>query len=241
MPRVASFIKRNCPGYFQGTTGISSELLDICDQYEDISFKDYIYIADRLERVGYAKPWKSILVEGLCATLVSLPVSRTTVTYASKCKAVLASCLDHFGLWRVHLRKLHAYVSDNPDLLVVGKRDPDVFSRVVVDGHTWFSLSSVEIYVWTRQPGDTRIILDYQESDGYAFGTFYPTVHLDGINRVSWRGLGLLKDTIICELGKISDVEQATIRSMENWSPPSQLLDPTLLRSKLKKKPYNAT
>lgn len=276
--------------------------------YQDISFQDYIYIADRLERVGYAKPWKrltffpgsqilfvsspsaahdsilSILVEDLCATLVNLPVPRTTVAcrthfnnylrgdsiYSTPDLCIqMQSSASFFSrpLWIMEsafaqpdadvMRKLHAYVSDNPDLLVVGKvtlsqarpyrnpdskgsvakelrslellskeewrdrqGDPDMLSQVVVDGHTWFSLSSVEIHVWIRRPGDTRIILDCQESDGYAFGTLYPTVHLDGINRMLWRGLGLLKDTIICELGKISDVEQATIRSMENWSPP---------------------
>ncbi|KAI6132691.1 hypothetical protein EDD17DRAFT_981447 [Pisolithus thermaeus] len=314
--------------------------------YENVSFQDYIYIADQLESVGYAKAWKrltflpgsqilmvvspsaahesvlSILMEDLCAVLVNLPVPRKILACRTLANnylngdsiyAIPDLCIQMESstsvwprpLWIMEsafaqpdadvMRKLHAYVSDEPNLLVVGKitlnqatpyRSPgskgsiakelrsselltkeewgdrlgdlDAISQVVVDGHTWFSLSSVEIHLWVRQPGDTRIVLDRQEGDGYALGTLYPTFHLDGINKAFRHGLGLVKETIIRELEKISDVEQATIRSMEDWSPPSQLLDPTWLsralknaaqitaynryydwRSKLKKKPYS--
>ncbi|KAI5981789.1 hypothetical protein EDC04DRAFT_2916242 [Pisolithus marmoratus] len=316
--------------------------------YEDISSQDYIYIVDRLDSAGYAKPWKrltffpgsqvlmasspsdahesvlSVLADDLCVTLHNLPVPMKTL----ECRAYRNSYLNGDSirgipdlciqmrsraspmprrLWIMEcafaqpdadvMRKLQAYVSDYPDLLVVGKiilnqamsyrsprsngsiakelrsselltadewgdrlGDQDTFSQVVVDGHTWFSLSSVEIHIWIRQPGDTGIVLDRREGEGYAFGTVYPTAHLDDINKAFWRGFCLLKETIVHELEKISDVEQATIRSMDDWSPPSQLLDPNALvsalaysarttaydryrnwHSKLKKKPYSAT
>ncbi|KAI6047239.1 hypothetical protein EDC04DRAFT_2887047 [Pisolithus marmoratus] len=173
------------------------------------------------------------------------------------------------------MHKLQAYISDYPDLLVVGKiilnqamsyhsprsnssiakelwsselltadewgdrlGDQDTFSQVVVDSHTWFLLSSVKIHIWIQQPGDTGIVLDRWEGEGYVFRTVYPTAHLDDINKAFWCGFCLLKETIVHELEKISDVEQAMICSMDDWSPPSQLLDPNVL---LKKKPYSAT
>jgi len=34
------------------------------------------------------------------------------------------------------------------------------FARTVVDGHTWLSLSSVEIHVWVRQAGNSDLNLD---------------------------------------------------------------------------------
>jgi len=42
------------------------------------------------------------------------------------------------------------------------------FASVVVDGHTWFSLSSVEIHVWTRKDGPINV--DDLDSDRYASG-----------------------------------------------------------------------
>ncbi|KAI5985347.1 hypothetical protein EDD15DRAFT_2302764 [Pisolithus albus] len=332
-----------CKEILQGLSGQQQEYV----VYEDVSFQDYIYVADRLESIGYAKAWKrltffpgsqtlmasspsaahesvlGVLAEDLCGTLLSLPVPRTTLACRTQGNNYLrgdsicgipdlciqmhsSASLKPRPLWIMEsaftqpdgdvMRKLHAYASDKPDLLVVGKivlnqarpyhnpgskgaiarelrsselltidewtdraGDLDVLSQVVVDGHTWFSLSSVEIHVWVRQPNDTRIVLDRREGDGYAFGTLYPTVDIDGINKAFWCGLGLLKETIICELQKIADVEQATIRLMEDWSPPSQLLNATLLvsaltsaaqltaydryydwRSKLKKKPYDS-
>ncbi|KAI6024279.1 hypothetical protein EDC04DRAFT_2606544 [Pisolithus marmoratus] len=242
----------NCPGSFWGTTGIHSGLMDICDQYEDISSQDYIYIVARLDSARLTffpgsqvlmasspsdahESVLSILVDDLCVTLHNLPVPMKTLECRAYCNTVLAQCLDDFGLW-------NAYISDYPDLLVVGKiilnqamsselltadewedhlGDQDTFSQVVIDGHTWFSLSSVKIHIWIWQPGDTGIILDRQEGEGYAFGTVYLTAHLDDINKAFWHGFCLLKETIVHELEKISD-----------------LLDPNAL---LKKKPYSAT
>ena len=104
------------------------------------------------------------------------------------------------------MQKLHAYVRDVSDLLVVGKilikqampycslasngstakylRSSElmtwskwtssygkkgVFTPVVVDGHTWFSLSLVEIHIWVHQPGKSTIDLNCLD-DGYACG-----------------------------------------------------------------------
>jgi len=44
------------------------------------------------------------------------------------------------------------------------------FAQMVVDGHTWLSISSVEIHVWVRQPGDSDINLDCLPGDGYTVG-----------------------------------------------------------------------
>ena len=44
------------------------------------------------------------------------------------------------------------------------------FARMVIDGHTWLSLSSVEIHVWVRQPGDSDINLDCLDGDRYTVG-----------------------------------------------------------------------
>ncbi|KAI6015726.1 hypothetical protein BKA83DRAFT_4498396 [Pisolithus microcarpus] len=164
------------------------------------------------------------------------------------------------------MRKLHAYVDDNPTLLVVCKillkqatpyRSPgsngsiakelrssrlltpvewrrrlgDVndITQVIVDGHTWFSLSSVEIHLWMRRPGDSKLDIDLQEGDGYAFGTLYPTVNLSDINKAFRCGLDLVKEAVVLELNQLPDVEQATIHSVEDWTPPPCTLDQTIL------------
>ena len=104
------------------------------------------------------------------------------------------------------MQKLHAYVCDVSDLLVIGKilikqampyhspasngstakylRSSELMTRskwtssygkkgmftpVVMDSHTWFLLSSVEIHIWVRQPGKSMIDLNCLD-DGYACG-----------------------------------------------------------------------
>ena len=52
------------------------------------------------------------------------------------------------------------------------------FSRVVVDGHVWFSLSSVEIHIWVRQDRDCKIDLNCSSGDGYARGVCRLTITL---------------------------------------------------------------
>ena len=42
------------------------------------------------------------------------------------------------------------------------------FMQTVIDGHTWLSLSSMEIHVWVCQPGDCDIKLDHLHRDSYA-------------------------------------------------------------------------
>ncbi|KAI6022722.1 hypothetical protein EDC04DRAFT_2727979 [Pisolithus marmoratus] len=138
--------------------------------------------------------------------------------------------------------------------------DNNEFTAVIVDSHTWFSLSSVEIHLWMRQPGNSELDIDRQEGDGYAFGTLHPTVNLTDIDKAFRHGLDLIKDAVVLELQKLADVEQATIRSMEDWTPPPCLLNPKVLakaliygaratayqryydwHAKLKRTPYSAT
>jgi len=53
--------------------------------------------------------------------------------------------------------------------------DGEEFAQIVVDGHTWFSLSSAEIHVWVRQHGAK---LDLTNGDGYASGVHHFTSHI---------------------------------------------------------------
>jgi len=43
------------------------------------------------------------------------------------------------------------------------------YSQITAAGHLWFSLKSVEIHVWTREPGGGAIDVDSRQA-GYAFG-----------------------------------------------------------------------
>ena len=43
------------------------------------------------------------------------------------------------------------------------------YSQIAATGHLWFSLKSVEIHVWTREPGGGAIDVDSRQV-GYAFG-----------------------------------------------------------------------
>ncbi|KAI6021270.1 hypothetical protein EDC04DRAFT_3143848 [Pisolithus marmoratus] len=111
--------------------------------------------------------------------------------------------------------------------------DNNEFTAVIIDGHTWHSLSSVEIHLWMWQPGNSKLDIDCQEGDGYAFGTLHPTINLTDIDKVFQHGLDLIKDAIVLELQKLADVEQATIHSMEDWTPPPRLLNPKVLAKAL--------
>ena len=97
--------------------------------------------------------------------------------------------------------------------------DAQEYAWVVIDGHTWFSLSSVEIHVWVQKPGKSRIDLDSLSEDGYASGvcphfmyqwfntddniicshcqSLYPIVDLDDVDNAFWCGLELIKATIL--------------------------------------------
>ena len=44
------------------------------------------------------------------------------------------------------------------------------FTQMVVDGHTWLSLSSVEIHVWVCQPGNSDINLDRLDGNSHTVG-----------------------------------------------------------------------
>lgn len=48
--------------------------------------------------------------------------------------------------------------------------DAQEYAQVVIDGHTWFSLSSIELHVWIQKPGELKIDLDSLRGDGYAYG-----------------------------------------------------------------------
>ncbi|KIK13416.1 hypothetical protein PISMIDRAFT_18006 [Pisolithus microcarpus 441] len=136
--------------------------------------------------------------------------------------------------------KLHAYVDDNPTLLVVCKIllkqatpycSPGSNSSITKELRLSWLLTPVE---WRRRLGDvndiTQVIVDdLQEGDGYAFGTLYPTVNLSDINKAFRCGLDLVKEAVVLELNQLPDVEQATIHSVEDWTPPPCTLDQTIL------------
>jgi len=44
------------------------------------------------------------------------------------------------------------------------------FSLVTADGHTWFSISSVQFHLWIRKPGESKIRMDCFDEDSYAYG-----------------------------------------------------------------------
>ncbi|KAI5994465.1 hypothetical protein EDD15DRAFT_2260411 [Pisolithus albus] len=111
----------------------------------------------------------------------------------------------------------------------VHNQSADDFHRVVVDGHTWFSLSSVEIHVWTRQAGRSEIEIDRSDGDEYAVGTLYPTVNLGDINRIFQHGLQLIKEDTFREL-VATNADQSLLDHMEAWSPSPCALDSTSLR-----------
>ncbi|KAL4068363.1 hypothetical protein V8B97DRAFT_2024919 [Scleroderma yunnanense] len=95
------------------------------------------------------------------------------------------------------------------------------FAEIVVDGHTWFSLSSVEIHVW--------VDLNCPDGNGYASGTLFPTVDLDNVDKAFWHGFQLTKEAILREL--IAD--KASFDRVGQWSPPARLLDPEVLSRSL--------
>ncbi|KAI5994708.1 hypothetical protein EDD15DRAFT_2258303 [Pisolithus albus] len=107
----------------------------------------------------------------------------------------------------------------------------DEFGQVICDGHTWLSLSSVEIHMWTRQAGNSKIELSDMDGNGYAFGTLFPTLNLDDINCSFQRGLGLIKQEVLTVLESIN-ADRVLFDRTVAWSPPSPL-EPALLRSAL--------
>lgn len=103
----------------------------------------------------------------------------------------------------------------------------DEFEQIVDDGHTWLSLSSVEIHIWTRQAGNSKIELSDTDGNGYAFGTLFPTVNLGDINHAFQRGLELVKGRVLAELESIN-ADRALFDRAAAWSPPCPLESATL-------------
>ena len=54
-----------------------------------------------------------------------------------------------------------------------GNLGAEDFASVVIDGYTWFSLSTIEIHVWTCKDGP--IDVDDLDSDRYAYGVCHFT------------------------------------------------------------------
>ena len=54
------------------------------------------------------------------------------------------------------------------------------YASITVDEHTWFTLSSVEIHIWTRLPGQSKIDLSRLDGDCYASGVrpCFASLHL---------------------------------------------------------------
>ena len=57
------------------------------------------------------------------------------------------------------------------------QRVGEEFADIVVEGHTWFSLSSVAVHVWVRPPGNRNISIDQPVHGSYSTGvrTFKPS------------------------------------------------------------------
>ncbi|KIM54549.1 hypothetical protein SCLCIDRAFT_30991 [Scleroderma citrinum Foug A] len=103
------------------------------------------------------------------------------------------------GLWSSHLLTRAEFCSVNAG----------DFAQTVVDGHTWLSLSSVEIHIWVCQPGDSDINLDRLNGDGHTVGTLFPTIDVDDVNGVFQRGLQLIKEAALREMK--ADVERLSM------------------------------
>ncbi|KAI5983641.1 hypothetical protein EDD15DRAFT_2376190 [Pisolithus albus] len=134
----------------------------------------------------------------------------------------------------------------------------EAFQRVVYDGHTWLSLSSVEIHIWAREAGNSKFELSDADGNGYAFGSLFLTVNLGDINHAFQHGLELIKQEVLKVLEPIN-ADRALFDRAAAWSPPCSL-EPALLRraleygicataydryahwrSELEKKPYSNT
>ncbi|KIK14322.1 hypothetical protein PISMIDRAFT_17362 [Pisolithus microcarpus 441] len=102
------------------------------------------------------------------------------------------------------------------------------FHQVVIDGHMWFSLSSVEIHIWTRQAGGLQIKLDHLDGNEYAVRVLYLTINLNDINHIFQRGFELIKEDVFWKL-VTTNVDQSLLDHMEAWLPPCCALDSTLL------------
>ena len=107
--------------------------------------------------------------------------------------------------------------------------EADEFAQVVVDGHTWFSLSAVEIHMWLHQASKPKICLGCLD-DGYTFGvcfmstqfyiltfihfhlmvqTLYPAENLDEINKAFQCGLELVKEAVLLVSTNINILENS--------------------------------
>ena len=114
-----------------------------------------------------------------------------------------------------------------------------MYSQVVIDKHTWFSLSSVEFHVWIRKPGASKIDINSVDGDGYAFGVsihliyqgsnvdsniihslyqmLYSNTKLDAVDSIFQHSLTFTK-VIILEL------DIPGIGNLEDWSLPTHVV-----------------
>ena len=118
-------------------------------------------------------------------------------------------------------------------------KDVETYSPVVVDKHTWFSLSSVEFHVWICKPGALKININSVDGDDYAFGVsihliyqgsnvdsniihslyqmLYSNTKLDAVDSIFQHSLTFTK-VIILEL------DIPGIGNLEDWSLPTHVV-----------------
>ncbi|KIM55009.1 hypothetical protein SCLCIDRAFT_30713 [Scleroderma citrinum Foug A] len=239
--------------------------------FEGVSFRDYIYIMERLDSDWGAKTWNklmfllhlqclmvsspsplhkfiiTLLMDELSCILQMIPFPKSITCQPAGNKSFNKASIEGIpdltiDMWSRHnpqsrrvllgecafmqsdenvTEKLQAYVLDAPDILVVCKilikqgdcycspgTKPSIAKGLRSShGHTWLSLSSVEIHIWVRQPGDSDINLDCLDGDHYTVGTLFPTIDVDDVNGVFQHGLQLIKEAALHEM-KASDVEE---------------------------------
>ncbi|KAG1726779.1 hypothetical protein EDD22DRAFT_961359 [Suillus occidentalis] len=67
---------------------------------------------------------------------------------------------------------------------------------IMIAGHTWCHLSSVEYFVWTKE-GEAPIDIRSQDPAHMAYGTLLPEVDMDAITEMLEQGLNKIKDSFV--------------------------------------------
>ncbi|KAG2351063.1 hypothetical protein BDR07DRAFT_1386591 [Suillus spraguei] len=134
--------------------------------------------ADAVEKLWkeiIAKPKTPMVILALGEACKYKSPERSSITWKTLCHEKPAHSLKSF----LALQK---------DVLM--PEDP-----IVIADHTWFSLASIEIWVWIR--GDTPINISLQSGDHTAHGRLFPQPSMNTINKMIERGAQMMKDCLV--------------------------------------------
>lgn len=126
-------------------------------------------------------------------------------------------------------KALFGGTDSNPKPLALGefldrRNTPRSFGEpIVIGGHTWCHLSSVEFFLWVKRDDESPINVRSEDPAGMAYETLVPEIDMDAVTEMLERGLTKIRDFFVAFQKKLEPslnctaLAEAKVRSRANW------------------------